>query len=69
LAHMTVPAGAVPAGGRAVALRLGQLRIRRPCCQDPRSRSAFGAAAVVVVLPAVVGILNGVVDLCLWSVT
>lgn len=68
LAGMAVPAEALPAGGRAVALRLAQLRTSRRCCQSAQSRITYALGAAMLVLPPAVLYLNEiVVDLCLWG--
>ncbi|MDG4834217.1 M56 family metallopeptidase [Solwaraspora sp. WMMD1047] len=68
LADMAVPAGALPAGGRAVALRLAQLHIPRHCCQTARSKGTYALGAALLVLSPTVLLLNAIViDLCPWG--
>jgi beta-lactamase regulating signal transducer with metallopeptidase domain len=68
LADMSVPTGALPVGGRAVALRLQRLQDRPHCCQTGRAKGVFAVAAALVVMSPAVAYLNRVVDLCPWVV-
>jgi Zn-dependent protease with chaperone function len=67
LADMAVPAGGLPAGGRAVPLRLAHLRSRAVCCQTTKGRSAHTLAVAVLAMPVAIGAMNRIVDLCPWG--
>lgn len=67
LADMAVPAGGLPAGGRAVELRLKRLREQLDCCEDARSRLMFALSAAMLLAAPAVAYLNQIVDLCLWG--
>jgi hypothetical protein len=64
---MAVPAGGLPAGGRAVPLRLAHLRSRAVCCQTTKGRSAHTLAVAVLAMPVAIGAMNRIVDLCPWG--
>jgi Zn-dependent protease with chaperone function len=66
LATMTHPAGALPAGGQAVALRLDHLRTGRCCRATPQSLGYYAAVLAVLALPMVIALTNEGTDLCRW---
>lgn len=67
LADTPIPDGVLAAGGRAVTLRLDQLRQRPNCCETARAKSAYAAAVGLVVMSPAVVYLNHAIDLCPWT--